>query len=87
MNHSTLPQYYNTWISLLGFIACVAIMFLIDWATSVVTFVIIFALYLIVVYRKPDVNWGSSTQAHTYKMALNIAYRYVVVVSSRRNAM
>ncbi|XP_026675560.1 bumetanide-sensitive sodium-(potassium)-chloride cotransporter-like [Ceratina calcarata] len=68
-------RYYNTWLSLFGFITCVAIMFLIDWVTSLVTFVIIFALYLIVVYRKPDVNWGSSTQAQTYKTALSIVYR------------
>lgn len=27
-------------------------------------------LYLIVSYRKPNVNWGSSTQAQTYKEAL-----------------
>ncbi|XP_050455526.1 bumetanide-sensitive sodium-(potassium)-chloride cotransporter [Cataglyphis hispanica] len=68
-------KYYNTWLSLLGFILCVAIMFLIDWVTSLITFVVIFALYLIVVYRKPDVNWGSSTQAQTYKTALSIVYR------------
>ncbi|KAG7188948.1 hypothetical protein KM043_008547 [Ampulex compressa] len=68
-------RYYNTWLSLFGFTTCVAIMFLIDWVTSLVTFVIIFALYLIVVYRKPDVNWGSSTQAQTYKTALSIVYR------------
>ncbi|XP_012533277.1 bumetanide-sensitive sodium-(potassium)-chloride cotransporter isoform X3 [Monomorium pharaonis] len=68
-------KYYNTWLSLLGFILCVAIMFLIDWVTSLVTFVIIFALYLIVVYRKPDVNWGSSTQAQTFKTAISIVYR------------
>ncbi|XP_020283623.1 bumetanide-sensitive sodium-(potassium)-chloride cotransporter isoform X2 [Pseudomyrmex gracilis] len=68
-------RYYNTWLSLTGFILCVTIMFLIDWVTSLVTFVIIFALYLIVVYRKPDVNWGSSTQAQTYKTALTIVYR------------
>lgn len=68
-------QYYNTWLSLFGFIICVAIMFLIDWVTSLVTFVIIFTLYLVVVYRKPDVNWGSSTQAQTYKTALSIVYR------------
>ncbi|XP_067211862.1 bumetanide-sensitive sodium-(potassium)-chloride cotransporter isoform X2 [Linepithema humile] len=68
-------KYYNTWLSLFGFILCVTIMFLIDWTTSLITFVIIFALYLIVVYRKPDVNWGSSTQAQTYKTALSIVYR------------
>ncbi|XP_012274338.1 bumetanide-sensitive sodium-(potassium)-chloride cotransporter isoform X2 [Orussus abietinus] len=68
-------KYYNTWLSLVGFILCVGIMFLIDWVTSLITFVIIFALYLIVVYRKPNVNWGSSTQAQTYKTALSIVYR------------
>lgn len=26
-------------------------------------------------YRKPDVNWGSTTQAQTYKTALTTAYR------------
>lgn len=41
------------WLSLAGFVMCVAIMFLIDWKASVITFVVIFALYLIVVYRKP----------------------------------
>lgn len=41
------------WLSLLGFLMCMAIMFLIDWISSVITLVVIFALYLIVVYRKP----------------------------------
>ncbi|KAK0180493.1 hypothetical protein PV327_006129 [Microctonus hyperodae] len=68
-------KYYNTWLSLIGFILCVTFMFLIDWMTSIITFVVIFALYLIVVYRKPDVNWGSSTQAQTYKTALSIVYK------------
>ncbi|GLH13675.1 Uncharacterized protein GBIM_18199 [Gryllus bimaculatus] len=68
-------KYYNVWLSLVGFVLCVSIMFLIDWVTSLITFIIIFALYLIVVYRRPDVNWGSSTQAQTYKTALTTAYR------------
>lgn len=50
-------------------------MFLIDWLSALITFIIIFALYLVVVYRKPDVNWGSSTQAQTYKTALTSAHR------------
>ncbi|KAG4075171.1 hypothetical protein HA402_006188 [Bradysia odoriphaga] len=66
---------YNAWLSLFGFALCVGIMFLIDWLSSLITFTIIFALYLIVVYRKPDVNWGSSTQAQTYKTALHATYR------------
>lgn len=51
-------QYYNVWLSLVGFLLCIAIMFLIDWIASVITMVVIFALYLIVVYRKP----GSSPE-------------------------
>lgn len=50
-------------------------MFLIHWVSSLITFIVILALYLVVVYRKPDVNWGSTTQAHTYKSALTSAYR------------
>lgn len=68
-------QYYNVWLSLFGFVLCVAIMFLIDWTSSLITFIIILALYLVVMYRKPDVNWGSTTQAQIYKTALTSAYR------------
>ncbi|XP_030081506.1 bumetanide-sensitive sodium-(potassium)-chloride cotransporter isoform X2 [Drosophila hydei] len=63
-------KYYNMWLSLLGSILCVAVMFLISWATALITFCVVLALYLIVAYRKPDVNWGSTTQAQTYKNAL-----------------
>ncbi|XP_037030333.1 bumetanide-sensitive sodium-(potassium)-chloride cotransporter isoform X2 [Bradysia coprophila] len=64
-------KYYNMWLSLLGAILCVAVMFLIDLLTALLTFAAVIALYLIVSYRKPDVNWGSTTQAQTYKNALN----------------
>ncbi|XP_055915319.1 bumetanide-sensitive sodium-(potassium)-chloride cotransporter isoform X3 [Eupeodes corollae] len=63
-------KYYNMWLSLVGAILCVAVMFLISWWTALITFVAVLALYLIVSYRKPDVNWGSTTQAQTYKNAL-----------------
>ncbi|KAH8307194.1 hypothetical protein KR044_007266 [Drosophila immigrans] len=63
-------KYYNMWLSLLGAVLCVAVMFLISWATALITFCVVLALYLIVAYRKPDVNWGSTTQAQTYKNAL-----------------
>ncbi|XP_037939508.1 bumetanide-sensitive sodium-(potassium)-chloride cotransporter isoform X2 [Teleopsis dalmanni] len=63
-------KYYNMWLSLVGAALCVAVMFLISWATALITFSAVLALYLIVAYRKPDVNWGSTTQAQTYKNAL-----------------
>lgn len=45
------------WLSLFGFLACISIMFLIDWISSLITITMVLALYMIVVYRKPDVNW------------------------------
>lgn len=50
-------------------------MFLIHWVSSLITFIVILALYLVVVYRNPNVNWGSSTQAQTYKSALTSTLR------------
>ncbi|GBP07686.1 Bumetanide-sensitive sodium-(potassium)-chloride cotransporter [Eumeta japonica] len=47
-------RFYNVWLSLAGFLMCVAIMLLISWVMSLVTFAIFFTLYLIVHYRKPD---------------------------------
>ncbi|XP_064077807.1 LOW QUALITY PROTEIN: bumetanide-sensitive sodium-(potassium)-chloride cotransporter-like [Macrobrachium nipponense] len=64
-------KFYNKWLSLLGGLMCTAIMFLIQWWTALLTVLIIILLYVIVSYRKPDVNWGSSTQAQTYSLALN----------------
>ncbi|CAH2087504.1 unnamed protein product [Euphydryas editha] len=67
-------RYYNLWVSMVGFLLCIGIMLLISWIMSLVTFAIFFTLYLIVHYRKPDVNWGSSTQAQMYKTALSSAH-------------
>ncbi|XP_034943352.1 bumetanide-sensitive sodium-(potassium)-chloride cotransporter [Chelonus insularis] len=63
-------KYYNMWLSLAGSILCVAVMFLISWWTALITLCAVLALYLVVSYRKPDVNWGSTTQAQTYNNAL-----------------
>ncbi|XP_033163413.1 bumetanide-sensitive sodium-(potassium)-chloride cotransporter [Drosophila mauritiana] len=68
-------KYYNAWLSLFGFAMCVAIMFLINYVAAIITFGIIFALYLVVMYRKPEANWGSTTQAQQYKAALMAVHR------------
>ncbi|KAK6643926.1 hypothetical protein RUM43_000191 [Polyplax serrata] len=63
-------KFFNMWLSLAGALLCVAVMILISWWTAVITLAIVLSLYLIVAHRKPDVNWGSTTQAQTYKNAL-----------------
>lgn len=68
-------KYYNMWVSLVGALVCVVIMFLINWWAALVTIVIIIALYKYVDYKKPEANWGSSAQAYTYIRALRFTYR------------
>ncbi|XP_035736946.1 bumetanide-sensitive sodium-(potassium)-chloride cotransporter-like isoform X3 [Vespa mandarinia] len=63
-------KYYNMWLSLAGAVLCVSVMFLISWWTALITLFVVLALYLVVSYRKPDVNWGSTTQAQSYNNAL-----------------
>ncbi|PWA15251.1 hypothetical protein CCH79_00020352 [Gambusia affinis] len=63
-------KYYNMWVSLAGAVLCCVVMFVINWAAALLTNVIVMALYIYVSHKKPDVNWGSSTQALTYQQAL-----------------
>ncbi|XP_075227429.1 sodium chloride cotransporter 69 isoform X2 [Lycorma delicatula] len=78
-------KYFNMWLSLLGAILCVCVMFLISRWTALITMAVVLALYLIVSYRKPDVNWGSSTQAQTYKNALASVQQLIRVEEHVKN--
>jgi solute carrier family 12 sodium/potassium/chloride transporter 2 len=63
-------KYYNAWVSLSGTLLCIAVMFLMSWVMALITFVVVVTLYLYVSYRRPEANWGSSTQAQSYSSAL-----------------
>eukprot|EP00795_Rhopilema_esculentum_P014716 gene14716-5814_t len=67
-------KYHNMWLSLFGCGICIAIMFLINWWASLVTIVMVMSLYKYVAYKKPEINWGSSGQAHTYRKAVQLAF-------------
>eukprot|EP00794_Sanderia_malayensis_P003357 gene3357-3846_t len=67
-------KYHNMWLSLFGCGICIAIMFLVNWWAALVTIVIVMSLYKYVAYRKPEINWGSSGQAQTYRKALQLAH-------------
>jgi hypothetical protein len=41
------------WVSLLGTFLCVAVMFLMDWVTALITFGVVGILYFYINYRKP----------------------------------
>ncbi|XP_022331098.2 solute carrier family 12 member 2-like isoform X2 [Crassostrea virginica] len=78
-------RYYSMWMSLLGALLCIAVMFIMNWWTALITFVIVCAIFVYVHYSKPDVNWGSSTQAHVYKSALNTTLKLVSVADHIKN--
>ncbi|XP_037689976.1 solute carrier family 12 member 1 isoform X2 [Choloepus didactylus] len=81
------PAYkiYNMWVSLFGAVLCCAVMFVINWWAAVITYVIEFFLYIYVTYKKPDVNWGSSTQALSYVSALDNALELTAVEDHVKN--
>ncbi|ERE70940.1 solute carrier family 12 member 1 isoform 1 [Cricetulus griseus] len=81
------PAYgiYNMWVSLFGAILCCAVMFVINWWAAVITYVIELSLYIYVTYKKPDVNWGSSTQALSYVSALDNALELTTVEDHVKN--
>ncbi|XP_067352021.1 solute carrier family 12 member 1 isoform X2 [Channa argus] len=66
-------RYYNMWLSLLGALLCCVVMFVINWWAALLTYGIEILLYIYVTVKKPDVNWGSSTQAVTFVSAVNNA--------------
>ncbi|XP_068168469.1 solute carrier family 12 member 3 [Antennarius striatus] len=64
-------RYYSKWLSLLGAVCCVIIMFLLTWWAALIAFGVILVLLGYTLYKKPAVNWGSSVQASSYNIALN----------------
>ncbi|KAK7892033.1 hypothetical protein WMY93_023996 [Mugilogobius chulae] len=64
-------RFYSKWLSLLGAVCCVVIMFLLTWWAALIAFGIVFCLLGYTLYKKPAVNWGSSVQASSYNIALN----------------
>lgn len=66
-------KFYNMWLSLLGALLCCVVMFVINWWAALLTYAIEILLYIYVTVKKPDVNWGSSTQAVTFVSAVSNA--------------
>ncbi|KAI5143250.1 Solute Carrier Family 12 Member 3 [Manis pentadactyla] len=64
-------RYYSKWAALFGAVISVVIMFLLTWWAALIAIGIILFLLLYVIYKKPEVNWGSSVQAGSYNLALS----------------
>nr|XP_006114792.1 solute carrier family 12 member 3 [Pelodiscus sinensis] len=64
-------RYYSKWAALFGAVVSVVIMFLLTWWAALIAISIVVFLLGYVLYKKPEVNWGSSVQAGSYNLALN----------------
>uniref|UniRef100_A0A7N8XP61 Solute carrier family 12 member 3 n=1 Tax=Mastacembelus armatus TaxID=205130 RepID=A0A7N8XP61_9TELE len=64
-------RFYSKWLSLLCAVCCVVIMFLLTWWAALIAFGVVLFLLGYTLYKKPEVNWGSSVQASSYNIALN----------------
>ncbi|NXL93147.1 S12A3 protein, partial [Alectura lathami] len=64
-------RYYSKWAALFGAAISVVIMFLLTWWAALIALGIVVFLLGYVLYKKPDVNWGSSMQASSYNLALS----------------
>uniref|UniRef100_A0A672VBX4 Solute carrier family 12 member 1 n=1 Tax=Strigops habroptila TaxID=2489341 RepID=A0A672VBX4_STRHB len=73
------------WVSLFGALLCCGVMFVINWWAALITYAIELFLYIYVTYKKPDVNWGSSTQALYYVNALDSALALTTVEDHVKN--
>ncbi|XP_043379587.1 solute carrier family 12 member 1 isoform X2 [Chelonia mydas] len=78
-------KYYNMWVSLFGAMLCCGVMFVINWWAALITYAIELFLYIYVMYKKPEVNWGSSAQALYYVNALDSALELTAVEDHVKN--
>lgn len=74
-------KYYNMWISFVGALLCIAVMFLINWWAALITFVVVGSLYLYVRTKKPGnfffvFFFVSIFQIQTHKISINIISIY-----------
>ena len=78
-------KYYNRWLSLLGTVICLAVMFLMDYRTAIATYIIILLLYIVIHNRNPEANWGSSAQSLTFLQALRSVHTLAQVDDHVKN--
>ncbi|XP_055357606.1 LOW QUALITY PROTEIN: solute carrier family 12 member 3-like [Paramacrobiotus metropolitanus] len=78
-------RYYNKWLSLVTSIACIVIMFALDWMSAIIAIGVAVILWVFVYYRDPKVNWGTSGEANIYRRALTDALKLITVEDHVKN--
>ncbi|KAB7494129.1 Solute carrier family 12 member 2 [Armadillidium nasatum] len=80
-----LSVLYNVWVSLVGAVASLFVMFLTDWITAILTLAVGIALFMYVKYKQPEINWGSTLHGQSYLIALKSSLDLVKVPENVKN--
>ena len=69
-------KYYNKWLSMIGSVLCIAVMFLSEPITALITLFIVWAIYYHLESGDVNVNWGSASAARTFTVAYRQLEKY-----------
>ncbi|KAJ5077710.1 solute carrier family 12 cation cotransporter [Anaeramoeba ignava] len=69
-------KYYNPYLALFGTILSIALIFLINWISALVSLVAVLILYKYLDLRKLDVNWAANRDGRQYLKVLNSLIRF-----------
>ena len=69
-------RYFNKWCSLATGIACFVLMLMLDIPSAVLSIVLMTAIFLIVRQWGPQVNWGTTSQAQLFNLAVGSALKW-----------
>lgn len=69
-------RYFNKWISLLTGLVCFALMFLLDFASALLSLLLMGGIFFFVRKWSPQVNWGTTSQAQLFNLACSTALKW-----------
>lgn len=76
-------KFYNMWISFVGALLCIAVMFLINWWAALITFVVVGSLYLFVRTKKPGNCFFIKAQRYFEKRDNSYKHDFFLVIVTK----
>lgn len=70
-------KYYSMWLSLIGALLCISVMFIINWWTALITIALVAVLFFYVHYRKPGEKLLTDFCTHCINFLLGVSLRSI----------
>eukprot|EP01138_Halocafeteria_seosinensis_P006254 gb/GECG01006395.1/.p1 GENE.gb/GECG01006395.1/~~gb/GECG01006395.1/.p1 ORF type:complete len:1147 (+),score=102.26 gb/GECG01006395.1/:1-3441(+) len=68
-------RFYNRYLSLVGAIVCIVLIFALEWITALVSVALGGVLYKYIEWTDPAINWGPASDAARYLTAISALYK------------